>query len=253
MAYLSPTLKLLTDAVKKAANSINRDFSEIERLQSSIKDSSGFVRSAFERVEKNLMFELGKIKPDFPVKKAIDKAAKSSYFVLSQGGVENFAHGLGYFSVGVALMDAFGNPLISVLYSPVMDELYFAEKGNGAYKEGFRNVERLRVSPRKDLKDAIFATNVEYDKLGKNLRIFGDATLELAYLAAGKLDAVVRAENSSASLAVGMLLVKEAGGYVYELGQSDIRSEDWAKVFASKNIMAVNAELGKKVQELLNS
>ncbi|MDR1694645.1 MAG: inositol monophosphatase [Lactobacillaceae bacterium] len=253
MSYISPTLKLLINAVKKASNSMNRDFSEIERLLSSVKNHSDFVNSAFERVEKNLYFELAKVKSEFPVSKELLKNSKTPYFVISSDGIDNFAHGMGLFTICVAMCDAENNVLISLVYNPAMDELYFAEKGNGAYKEGFRNHERLRVSSRKDIESAVVSTNFAYDKFSENLRVLGAVSLELAYLASGKFDAVVSRENNSANLAAGALLVKEAGGYVYELSQQDIRSENVAKIFDSGNILAVNNSLSKKIHELVNS
>lgn len=250
MSYISPTLKLLINAVKKAANSINRDFSEVERLQSSIKDYKNFVISAIDRVEKNLRFELAKVKPDYPIVKEFSANAKSPYFLFSFDGIQNFSHGMGYFSICVAMCDNAGNVNTSLVYNPASDELYFAEKGNGAYKEGFRNHERLRVSSRKELSDAVVCINSDFDKF-TNIRVLGAISLELAYLAAGKFDTVVSCENNVASLAAGVLLVKEAGGYVYEPKQKDIRSENLEKVLNSGNVLAVNANLGKKVHELL--
>lgn len=253
MAYISPTLKLLINAVKKASNSMNRDFNEVERLLSSVKNHSNFVNSAFERVEKNLYFEFAKIKPDFPILKELKSNSKTPYFLISHDGIENFAHGMGFFTICASLIDVDGKPTISVIYNPAMDELYFAEKGNGAYKEGFRNHERLRVSSNKDLSIAIVSTNFAYNKFEGNLRILGATSLELAYLASGKIDAVVSRENNVGSLTAGVLLVKEAGGYVYEINQKDIRSEDILTVLNSGNVLAVNNSLVKKIHELVNS
>lgn len=253
MSYISPTLKLLINAIKKATNSMNRDFSEIERLLSSVKNHSNFVNSAFERVEKNLHFELAKIKPDYPISKELKQNSKTPYFLIASDGVENFAHGMGFFTICISLLDANNNVMISLIYNPAMDELYFAEKGNGAYKEGFRNHERLRVSSRKDIDGAMVSTNFAYDKFAANLRVLGAISLELSYLASGKLDAVVAKESNVASLAAGMLLVKEAGGYVYELNQKDIRSENLVDILNSANIVATNNSLNKKVHELVNS
>lgn len=253
MSYISPTLKLLIAAVKKASNSMNRDFSEIEKLLSSVKNYSSFVNDSFEKVEKNLQYELAKIKPDYPILKEWKSDSKTPYFLVAKDGVENFSHGLGFFTFCISLMDVGGNALISVIYNPAMDELYFAEKGNGAYKEGFRNHERLRVSSRKELDGAVVATNFAYGQFVSNLRVFGASSLELAYLASGKIDVILNKGINSAVLAAGILLVKEAGGSVYELGQKDIRSENVSAVLVSEDVFAVNNGLSKKVYEVINS
>ena len=152
MAYVSPTLNLLISVVKKATNALNRDFSEIERLQSSVKGYQNFVISAYEKVEKNLRFEFSKAKPDMQVSKEFLPNATGNYFLVSPiDGLENFSRGISYFATTAALVDANNNILAAVVYNPAIDEMYFAEKGNGAFKEGFRSIERLRVSINNDL------------------------------------------------------------------------------------------------------
>lgn len=265
MSYISPSLTLLISAVKKAANSLNRDFSEIEKLQSSVKNHKEFVVASYGKIERALRNELGKIRPDYAI--VNDSASlKGTCFVVSPlDGLSNFAHGIAHFAVSVAVCEN-GVITSAVVYNPANDELFFAEKGKGAYKEGFRNHERLRVSSRKDLPDALIATLVSYKKDIKeyfdlnnrlvsatdNIRVFGSVALDLAYVASGKLDAAVSLANQFSGFAAGLLLVKEAGGYIYDVNQKDIRTENLSEVMDSGNLIAVNAELGKKVFELLN-
>ena len=197
MSYLSPFMTLLINAVKKAASPLNRDFSEIEQLQSSVKSYKDFVVSAYGKVDRALRTELGRIKP---------------------------------------------------------------------YKEGFRNHERLRVSARRELSEALISTLVsyksdvaEYIKLhdavvraADNVRVLGAVSLDLACVAAGRFDATVSLGNKFSEIAAGLLLVKEAGGYVLDMNQKDIRTENLSLVLESGNLIATNAELSKKVYELVH-
>ena len=137
----------------------------------------------------------------------------------------------------------------------------------GAYKEGFRSHERLRVSSRKELSESVVFTepahraenhaedNLLYNKLASStgaVRMLGDSNLSLAYVAAGKADAFVAKCQQENDLTAGIMLVKEAGGYVFDINQKDIRTEDLSAVIASGNIIAVNANLNNKVYDLLN-
>lgn len=266
MSYLTANMNMLMSVVKKAASSLSRDFNEIEKLQSSVRGHQEFVAAAVKKVEGNLRIELGKARPNYAFAEDGKARPDAPHFIISPlDGVINFAHGIPHFSISVSSVEN-GMITAAVIYNPATDELYFAEKGKGAYKEGFRNHERLRVSFRKELPECVFSTLISYkeniaeynairDRIMpqvNTLRIFGAASLDLAYVAAGKLDATVSLGNSLSEIAAGTLLVKEAGGSVYELNQKDIRSEDLAAVLNSGNIIASNANLGKKVYELLN-
>ena len=254
MSYISTNLNFLMTAVKKVANSLSRDFSEIEQLQSSLRGHQEFAKAAYERVSKGLRAELQKSRPNYAVViGAEDVPVKAPYFLVSPlDGLLNFMHGIPYFAVSLAVVE---NDVVTaaVIYNPATSDMYFAEKGKGTFKEGYRNHERLRVSSRKEVVDALIGakdTALQYSAAG--IRANGCLSLDLVYVASGKLDAVVSTENTPDMIAAGMLLVKEAGGSVYELNQKDIRSEDLASVLASGNIIAANAILGPKVHKLLN-
>ena len=138
--------------------------------------------------------------------------------------------------------------------------------GLGAYKEGFRNHERLRVSARKELSDSLILTTSAYhennfaaysalnNKLisSSNIRLQGDPNLDLCYVASGKADAFVSYALSPSDITAGILLVKEAGGYIFDIAQKDIRSEDISSVILSGDIIAVNGNLNNKLYELIN-
>ena len=258
MSYISPLLTSFVNAVKKSASSLDRDFNELEKLQNSIKGNKNFVFNSYSRIEKNLKTELAKIRPDLPIFTPSDKVSGVSYFAISPiDGLMNFAHGNPNFAVCAALIE--NNVVIcSVVYNPSRDETFFAEKGKGAYKEGYRNHERLRVSATKELDQALFAAAVSEDpkvltsiitKTG-DARISGALSQDLAYLAGGKLDACICLNAHIATISAGILLVKEAGGSVRSVEQKDTRVEDLAQIFNTGNLVASNFNLNQKVFEI---
>ncbi|MBQ8750218.1 MAG: inositol monophosphatase [Alphaproteobacteria bacterium] len=265
MAYISPLLTNIVTIVKKASVNLSRDFSEIERLQTSIKGSLDFTRIAFDKAQKGIAVELSKFGDTYPVVFAGKNPEKlKSYFSVSIiEGLANFAHGNPWFGISVALIDN-GVVVASVIYNPALDELFFAEKGKGAFKEGFRSHERLRVSAKQELEGALVAVKPDVNdkettyKFINNVvgatgdvRVSGALGLDLAYLAAGKIDAVIAPNAMQASIAAGILLVKEAGGMVLDIEQKDTRTEDLKMVLNSGNLMAVNFNLSQKIAKVL--
>lgn len=265
MSYLSPLLTNVVNAVKKSASSLDRDFNELEQLQNSIRGNKGFVFNSYDRLEQKLKIELGKIRPDLPIFTPNDKIAGASCFVISPiEGLINFAHGNPDFAVSAAMIE--NNVLIcGVIYNPSRDETFLAEKGKGAFKEGYRNPERLRVSSFKDLSGALISSTAAYkekpseliklhasimEKSG-NLRVSGCIAQDLAYLAGGKFDASLSLNNHPASIAAGMLMVKEAGGSIRGMAQKDTRVEDLGEILKSGNLVATNFNLNQKVFEIL--
>lgn len=264
MSYISPLLTAVVGAVKKSASSLDRDFSELEQLQNSVRGNKNFVFNSYSRIEKNLKVELGKIRPDIPVYTPNDKVSGTSYFAVSPiEGLINFAHGNPEFAVSVALIE---NAVLicGVVYNPARDETFFAEKGKGAYKEGYRNHERLRVSAAKELEGALISSTGGYmensDDAAKlhaailkksgDLRLSGCIALDLAYLAGGKYDASLSLNNHVCSMAAGLLLVKEAGGAIRGMAQKDMRVEDLKEIFKNGNLSASNFNLSPKVAEI---
>ena len=258
MAYISPALSNLVAIVKKSASGIARDFNEIEQLQSSIRDYRGFIAASYNKIEDSLISDLRASYPAYPVLGFQDRAQSDTYLCISPiDGITNFAHGIADFAISAAAVEK-GVPVLGVVYNPILDELYFAEKGKGAYKEGFRNHERLRVSARKEFVNAVAAVAHPdariIEKLSKaigHIRISGSSALDFAHLAAGKLDAVVSAKAAYNDIAAGLLLVKEAGGSVYDAEQRDPRSEDLARALKADNIIASNFELNLRFFSLM--
>lgn len=253
MSYVSTNLNFLITAVKKVGNSLTRDFNEIEQLQTSLRGHQEFTKAAIDRMNKALRVELQKGRPDYAVVSGAEALPEAPCFAVSPlDGALNFMHGIPYFAVSVAIVDK-GQVTAGVVYNPATADLYFAEKGCGAFREGYRNHERLRVSARKELKDALLgAQDCALADSVAGVRPGGALSLDLAFLAAGKLDGVVSRGNTVGTFAAGILLVKEAGGYVYEYDQKDIRSDEQAAVLNSGSLIAGNAELGSKLYALLH-
>ena len=265
MAYISPMLTNIVNAVKKASVNLGRDFSEIERLQNSVKGSLDFTKVAFDKIEKGLKIELSKTVPQIPVVTINEKTPKEGMFLSVSGieGLANFAHGNPEFAISCALING-SVVLCGVIYNPARDELFFAEKGKGAFKEGFRSHERLRVAAKQELEGALVAVKPSMNDatlsakiinnavaLCHDVRVSGCVALDLAYVAAGKLDAIIAPESSLASIAAGVLLVKEAGGMALDMAQRDTRTEDLPTVFNSGNLMAVSFNLSQKIAKIL--
>lgn len=258
MAYISTALTAMANAVKKASIALSRDFNELEHLQSGHNDGRFALRS-YEKVEKTLKEELAKLKPNYAFISKKDDVipANGNYFLVAPiDGFANFAHGNGNFAVSVAMIE---NSIVvdAVVYNPVYDELFFAEKGCGAFKEGFRSHERLRVAGAKVAEQALIGCGPNANlfnkslSLSKNVLVRGASSLDLAYLAAGKLDIVVSTDNLPQAIAAGMLLVKEAGGYIVALGETDVRSEDFTKVLFGGALIASNEALRQKAANTL--
>lgn len=249
MSYISTNLNLLITIAKKASVGLSRDFSEIEQLQSSIKGHEEFTRAAIDRTSKILRSELQKTRPQYSIISRGEKAPNAPYFLISAlDGAINFMHGIPYFSVSIAEIHD-GDIVASVIYNPATSDMYFAEKGNGSFKEGYRNHERLRVSSRKDLLKSVISAKGFEDKVAAT-REFGAISLDLANLASGKFDGVISIGNDAVDIAAGLLLIQEAGGRILTQGQKDIRTSDISKVLLSGDVIAANEDLAKKLFDL---
>jgi myo-inositol-1(or 4)-monophosphatase len=248
----SPALTVMIAAVRKAARGVQRDFGELGNLQVSVKGPGDYVTAADKRCDKVLREELAKARPDysflteeFGVVKGSDPDRR--FIIDPIDGTTNFMHAVPLFAVTVAL-ERKGEIAAAVTYNPVTDELFTAEKGSGA----FLNNKRLRVANRTDIHETLIAYNLPH-RGGKShgvaraelavlqgkvigLRCFGSAALELAYVAAGRIDAMISRNLNAWDIAAGILLVREAGGFIVDC-DGDANPMD------SGNILAANAEL----------
>lgn len=249
----SPMITVMTNAIRKAARGVLRDFGEADKLQISKKGAANFVTHADLRTEKILMEELGHARPKFSFLTEesgiiLSKDDKHRFVIDPIDGTTNFIHAIAYISISVAAQqrnkDGEWETTHGIVYDPVHDELFAAEKGQGAYNNGMRlrasdRVEDLLLStssPRKwreGFQDSLdrFQRAIE---LGAVVRCSGSAALDLAYVAAGRLDGTWYNRLNAWDMCAGALLVQEAGGRVSDLEGKPISNERGSMVAASK-------------------
>jgi myo-inositol-1(or 4)-monophosphatase len=260
MPYLSPALNVMIAAARKAGRALIRDFGELENLQISKKGPADFVSNADHRTERVLIEELSRTRPGygFLVEEsgAIEGPDKTHRFIIDPiDGTTNFLHGIPQFAVSIAL-EREGQIVSALVFNPVTDELYVAEKGHGAYL----NDRRLRVAARKNLSEILVASGAPFmGKEGRQeflmeldailsatagMRRFGAASLDLASVAAGRFDAFWERNLKPWDVAAGILLVREAGGVVSDLSGRD-------NMLEGGDILAANEHLHRPLIELL--
>jgi myo-inositol-1(or 4)-monophosphatase len=223
----------MVQAAMKAGRSLSRDFGEVQNLQVSMKGPGDYVSQADRKAEEIVFAELSKARPGYAFlmeeRGAVEgEDAQHRWIVDPLDGTTNFLHGIPLFSVSIAL-ERQGQVVAGVVYNPAMDELYTAERGGGA----FMNDRRLRVAGRSKLTDAVIGCGVPHLGRGQHgnflielrnvmaevsgVRRLGSAALDLAYVAAGRMDGFWETGLSSWDIAAGILLVREAGGFVSDM------------------------------------
>ena len=260
MRLNSPQINLITKACLKASRSLIRDFGEIENLQVSAKGPGDFVTSADERTEKILIDELQKAHPEYGIVTEeigiINKSnLKNRWIIDPIDGTMNFLNGVPQFAISVGYEED-GEIKCGVIFNPIMNEMFCAEKGNGAYL----NNSRIRVSNKKriqdsllvtggpkmtsKIKDKIFSEYINVSKNVSNVRKFGSAALDMAYVACGRFDGYWQRELNYWDIAAGIIIIKEAGGFV------DFFEED-ANYPLKKNILASNSNINNELKDLI--
>jgi myo-inositol-1(or 4)-monophosphatase len=264
MPTRSPTINVMARAAERAARTLKRDFGEVEQLQTSRKGPRDFVSAADLKAERTLHEELHKARPGYSFLMEEGGAKPGSdphhrWLIDPLDGTTNFLHGIPHFAVSIAL-EREGELVAGVIYDPIKDELFWAEKGVGAYLNDHR---RLRVSTRRKLDEAVVATGIsgrhaaedadraefvaQFDAalaVTAGVRRTGSAALDLAYVAAGRYEAFWENRLSAWDIAAGIVLVREAGGYVSEIGGG-------ADMLTSGSTLAANAHLYAPFGELL--
>jgi myo-inositol-1(or 4)-monophosphatase len=256
----SAVLNVMIKAAHRAGRSLKRDLGEIEHLQVSLKGPGNFVTAADRRAEEIVREELAKARPDYGflgeeggAREGSDKSHR--WIVDPLDGTTNFLHGIPHFAVSIAL-ERNGAIVAGVVSNPANDELFVAERGKGA----FLNDKRIRVAARQRLADAVVACGLPHFGRGDlalarheiaaaqqhfaGLRRYGAATLDLAWVAAGRLDAYWERDLSPWDLAAGSILVREAGGFVSDLDGGDA-------IFAKAQIVAGNETMHSELLRLL--
>ena len=245
MISISANLNLMIKAAEKASKSIIRDFGEVEKLQVSKKGPNDFVTKTDKFVEKVLIEELSKTKKNYSFiteeTGTINNLDKYNNWIIDPiDGTTNFLHGIPHFAISIAFKSK--NEILSgLIFDPIKDEMFFAEKDKGA----FLNNQRLRVSKKNSLDNCLFSSNHEGVKFSDlNMRYSGCASLDLAYVASGRLDGFFHNKINLWDVAAGALLVQEAGGVVNDLTKFNINNID---------IRASSAAISDKMLEKLKN
>jgi len=243
MNSISANLNIMIKASEKASKILIRDFGEVEKLQISVKGPSDFVSNADIKAEKIIINELIKAKKNYSILSEeggpkINSDTENVWIIDPIDGTTNFLHGVPHFAISIALKS--NNEIVSgLIYDPIKDEMFYAEKDNGA----FFNNQRIKVSKKKDIESCLFGTGGEKIEADLVTRKSGCAALDMAYVAAGRYDGYFQNNLNLWDVAAGIIIVKEAGGIINEINLSE---NDNIKIRASST--AINEKMLKKLQ-----
>ena len=250
----------MVKACRKASKTLIRDFGEIENLQVSLKGPGDFVTNCDKKVEKILIDELLKARPSYSILSEeigeINNDDSFKWIIDPIDGTSNFLHGVPHFAISVGL-EHNKEIICGIIYDPIKDEMFTAEKGNGSYL----NNQRMRVSSRSKLEDCmIFSGGPKREAKNRELalkeyykfsikvltpiRKLGSASLDMAYVAAGRCDGFWQRNLNYWDIAAGIILVKEAGGFV-----TDFQGEN--QYIKNKTVLATNSKINKEMIEVL--
>ena len=266
MSTVSGIVRVMERAARKAGNRLRRDFGEVEQLQVSRKGPSDFVSKADQASERTLWDELRVARPDWGF--VLEEAGtiegdptKPRWIIDPLDGTSNFLHGIPHFSISIAVQEpkpggGWGEVTAALVYQPITDESFWAEKTRGAWLQDAR----LRVSGRRQLSEALIATGIPYQGHGDfaewgkiltaigpqiaGIRRFGSAALDLAWVAAGRYDGFWESDLKPWDTAAGCLLVREAGGFV-----TDYRGRSLP--ICDMQVLAANDPLHSRLHKLV--
>ncbi len=245
MNSISPNLNIMIKASQKASKALIRDFGEIEKLQVSVKGPSNFVSNADTKAEKIIIEELMKAKKNYSIiseedGSKINSDSENVWIIDPIDGTSNFLHGIPHFAISIALKS--NNEIISgLIYDPIKDEMFYAEKNNGA----FFNNQRIKVSKKKEIEDCLFATGGKEKVISDFItRKTGSAALDMAYVAAGRYDGYFQNNLNLWDVAAGIIIIKEAGGIVNEINLSN---------HSNIKIIASSSRINEKMLEKLKN
>ena len=260
MKLNSANINVMVKACRKASKVLIRDFGEVEKLQVSIKGPGDFVTASDKKVEKILIEELQKARPNYSILSEeigqIDNDVSFRWIIDPIDGTSNFLHGIPHFAISVGL-EQDKEIICGIVYDPIKDEMFVAEKGNGAYLNNYR----MRVSSRSKLKDCIIFTGgprreaknrelalKEYynfsSKVMVPIRKLGSAALDMAYVAAGRCDGFWQRDLNYWDIAAGIIHVKESGGFVTDFSGKN-------EYIQNKTILVTNSKVNNEMIEVL--
>ncbi len=263
MKLASANINVMIKACEKASKILIRDFGEIEKLQVSLKGPGDFVTLSDKKAEDLLVKELSKARPEYSILTEESGEIKNGngefrWIIDPIDGTINFLHGIPHFAISLALEEK-GEITCGVIFDPIKNELFSAEKGRGS----FLNNQRIRVSSRAKLKDSILFTGgpkyksskseeifKEYQKLSNTtfapIRKYGSASLDMAYVAAGRCEGFWQRDLNYWDIAAGIIIVKEAGGFVVDFEGNN-------EYLKNKTLLATNSRIIKELLQLLKS
>ena len=259
MPLLSANLNIMEKACKKASKLLIRDFGEIEKLQVSKKGPGDFVTNSDKRTEKIIMNELSLARPDYSFlaeeSGLSNKSNEFRWIIDPIDGTTNFLHGIPNFAISIGL-EKNKEIICGMIFNPITNEMFYAEKGKGAYL----NNSRIRVSSRKNIDECVILTGgpvlsyknkeiffKEYENVTRKVaatRKLGSSALDLAYLASGRCDGVFERNLNYWDIAAGIIIVKEAGGTI-----TDFKGGD--KYIEERNLLGTNSKIDKELISLL--
>ena len=260
MRLSSANVNVMIKACRKAAKIVIRDFGEIEKLQVSVKGPGDFVTMSDKKAEKILIEELGKARPNYSILSEeigeIKNDEAFKWIIDPIDGTSNFLHGIPHFGISIGL-EQNKEIICGIIFDPIKDEIFIAEKGKGSYL----NNQRMRVSARSKLEDCIIFTGgprrqskerdlalEEYKKFSSKvlipIRKMGSASLDMAYVAAGRCDGFWQRNLNYWDIAAGIILVKEAGGFVTDFSGND-------EYIKNKTILVTNSLINEEMIEVL--
>ena len=260
MKLSSANINVMVKACRKAAKTLIRDFGEIENLQVSLKGPGDFVTASDKKVEKILIDELQKARPNYSILSEeigkINNDESFKWIIDPIDGTANFLHGIPHFAISIGL-EHDGEIICGIIYDPIKDEMFVAEKGNGSYL----NNQRIRVSSRSKLENCIIFTGgpkigvknrelflKEYNNVSSKvltpIRKLGSASLDMAYVAAGRCDGFWQRDLKYWDIAAGIILVRESGGFV-----TDFKGEKG--YIQNKTILVTNSKINNEMIEIL--
>ncbi|MFL2895057.1 MAG: inositol monophosphatase family protein [Candidatus Pelagibacter sp.] len=242
MNSISANLNIMIKASEKASKVLIRDFGELEKLQVSKKGPKDFVTNSDIKAEKIIIEELKKARPNYSIiseENGIEKNKdKSNTWIIDPiDGTINFLHGIPHFAISIALQ--FNNEIVSgLIFDPIKNELFYAEKNNGA----FFNNQRIRVSKKNNINECLFAIGKIKNEPDIIYRRSGCAALDMAYVASGRYDGYFQNNLNLWDIAAGIIIIKEAGGIINDIDLSNIGN---IKVLASST--EINTKFIEKI------
>jgi myo-inositol-1(or 4)-monophosphatase len=258
----SALMNVMLAAARKAGRSLARDFGEVEQLQVSLKGPANFVSAADHRAEEILQAELARARPGYGFlmeeRGDVEGADRTHRFIVDPlDGTTNFLHGIPHFAISIAL-EREGDLVAGLIYNPVSHEIFTAERGKGA----FLNDRRIRVAARTELSDAIIGTGIPHNgrpahdlfvdelravmEASAGVRRIGAASLDLAWTATGRLDGFWERNLRAWDLAAGIVILREAGGYVTDAEGKDAMLE-------TGSVVAGNEAIQKRLLKLIKT